>query len=205
LTDYDYGTVSTLANGQTLREYTLVASDKTIEVAPGIDYPAWVYNGRIPGSTLRCTKGDRIRVHFTNLSSHPHTIHFHGIHPVVGFIIQNITEGLGVIAPVLRDRPGFKHLLLMGLIAGAPAILGAWIGGLSPSPTLVVLFLGIGTGAIFEVTYEIARLIGRDTAQESMPLLVFSGVTAGMLALWVTGLLIKSLCSSTTESGPIIA
>jgi FtsP/CotA-like multicopper oxidase with cupredoxin domain len=81
LTDYDYGRVSTLPNGQTLREYELVATDKTIEVAPGIEYPAWVYNGRIPGPTLRCTEGDRIRVHFTNLSSHPHTIHFHGIHP----------------------------------------------------------------------------------------------------------------------------
>jgi FtsP/CotA-like multicopper oxidase with cupredoxin domain len=81
LTDYDYGTVSTLPNGQTLREYNLVAMDKTIEVAPGIEYPAWVYNGRIPGPTLRCTEGDRIRVHFSNASSHPHTIHFHGIHP----------------------------------------------------------------------------------------------------------------------------
>jgi FtsP/CotA-like multicopper oxidase with cupredoxin domain len=81
LTDYDYGQVSTLPNGQTLREYTLVAADKTIEVAPGVEYPAWVYNGRIPGPTLRCTEGDRIRVHFVNGSSHPHTVHFHGIHP----------------------------------------------------------------------------------------------------------------------------
>jgi manganese oxidase len=81
LTDFDYGQVSTLANGQTLREYELVAVDKTIEVAPGIDYPAWVYNGRMPGPTLRATEGDRLRVHFTNSSSHPHTVHFHGIHP----------------------------------------------------------------------------------------------------------------------------
>jgi len=110
---------------------------------------------------------------------------------VVGFIIQNITEGLGVIAPVLRDRPGLKHLILMGLIAGAPAILGAWIGGLTPSATLSVLFLGIGAGAIFEVVYEIGRMVRRDMERDSMPLLVFGGVTAGMLLLWVTGLLIK--------------
>jgi FtsP/CotA-like multicopper oxidase with cupredoxin domain len=81
LTDFDYGQVSTLPSGQTLREYELVALDKTIEVAPGIEYPAWVYNGRMPGPTLRCTEGDRIRVHFSNASSHPHTIHFHGMHP----------------------------------------------------------------------------------------------------------------------------
>ena len=110
---------------------------------------------------------------------------------VVGFIIQNITEGLGIIAPVLRDRPSLGRLALMGLIGGGPAIIGAWIGGYTPSPFLAVLFLAIGTGAIFEVVYEIAKLIQRDTARESMPMTVFSGVLTGMLLLWVTGLLIK--------------
>ncbi len=110
---------------------------------------------------------------------------------VVGFIIQNITEGLGIIAPVLRDRPSLSRLALMGLIGGAPAIVGAWIGGYTPSPFLAVLFLAIGTGAIFEVVYEIAKLIQKDTARESMPMTVFSGVLSGMLLLWVTGLLIK--------------
>jgi zinc transporter ZupT len=110
---------------------------------------------------------------------------------VVGFIIQNITEGLGIIAPVLRDRPGILPLIWMGLIGGTPAILGAWIGGFAPSPTLAVLFLAIGTGAIFEVVYEVAKLIQKDVQKESMPMTVFSGVLAGMLLLWVTGLLIK--------------
>lgn len=110
---------------------------------------------------------------------------------VVGFIIQNITEGLGIIAPVLRDRPSLGRLGLMGLIGGAPAILGAWIGGYTPSPFLAVLFLAIGTGAIFQVVYEIAKLIQKDTTREPMPMTVFSGVVTGMLLLWVTGLLIK--------------
>jgi zinc transporter ZupT len=110
---------------------------------------------------------------------------------VVGFIIQNITEGLGIIAPVLRDRPGIRSLAWMGLIGGAPAILGAWIGGLAPSPTLAVLFLAVGTGAIFEVVYEIAKLIQKDTRRQPMPMTVFYGVLTGMLLLWVTGLLIK--------------
>jgi zinc transporter ZupT len=110
---------------------------------------------------------------------------------VVGFIIQNITEGLGIIAPVLRDRPTLGRLALMGLIGGAPAIIGAWIGGYTPSPFLAVLFLAIGTGAIFEVVYEIAKLIKKDMERESMPMTVFSGVLTGMLLLWVTGLLIK--------------
>lgn len=81
VTDFDYGQVSTLPNGQTLREYEFVAINKTLEVLPGIEFPAWTYNGRIPGPTIRCTEGDRLRLRFFNGSDHPHTIHFHGIHP----------------------------------------------------------------------------------------------------------------------------
>jgi zinc transporter ZupT len=110
---------------------------------------------------------------------------------VVGFIIQNITEGLGIIAPLLRDRPTIGRLAMLGFVGGAPAILGAWIGGYTASPILAVLFLAIGTGAIFEVVYEISKLIQKDTAKEAMPLTVFSGVLTGMLMLWVTGMLIK--------------
>jgi FtsP/CotA-like multicopper oxidase with cupredoxin domain len=81
LTDFDHGEVSTLPNGQTLREYRIVSLNKNIEVIPGIEFPAWTYNGRIPGPTLRATEGDRIRINFSNGSNHPHSIHFHGFHP----------------------------------------------------------------------------------------------------------------------------
>ena len=78
---FDGGTVSRLPSGQTLREYEIVAMEREIEVAPGVFVPAWTYNGQVPGPTIRCTEGDRLRVRFANGSSHPHTIHFHGIHP----------------------------------------------------------------------------------------------------------------------------
>ena len=110
---------------------------------------------------------------------------------VVGFIIQNITEGLGIIAPVIRDRPSLRQLALMGLVGGAPAILGAWLGGFSPSATLAVFFLSIGAGAIFEVVYEIGLMVKNDPQAAKMPFAMFSGVTGGMLILWITGLLIK--------------
>ena len=67
--------------GQLLREYQLVAIDREIEIAPGVYFPAWTYNGQVPGPTIRATEGDRIRVNFLNQGSHPHTIHFHGWHP----------------------------------------------------------------------------------------------------------------------------
>jgi len=97
LVDWDYGIVSELTNGQTLREYEIIAMDKEIEVAPGILYPAWTYNGRVPGPTIRCKEGDRIRIKFLNAGSHPHTIHFHGIHP---FEMDGVPgAGPGEIAP----------------------------------------------------------------------------------------------------------
>jgi FtsP/CotA-like multicopper oxidase with cupredoxin domain len=64
-----------------LREYTLTAIDREIEVAKGVTFPGWTYNGTIPGPVIRATEDDRLRVHFVNNGSHPHTIHFHGIHP----------------------------------------------------------------------------------------------------------------------------
>jgi FtsP/CotA-like multicopper oxidase with cupredoxin domain len=81
LTEFDFGKVSTLPDGQTLREYEIVVINKEIEIVPGILFPAWTYNGRIPGPTLRATEGDRIRIRLTNGSDHPHTLHFHGFHP----------------------------------------------------------------------------------------------------------------------------
>jgi FtsP/CotA-like multicopper oxidase with cupredoxin domain len=67
-------------DGTLLREYELIAVDREIEIAPGIFFPAWTFNGQVPGPTLRATEGDRIRVTFINSGSHPHTIHFHGWH-----------------------------------------------------------------------------------------------------------------------------
>lgn len=110
---------------------------------------------------------------------------------VVGFIIQNITEGLGILAPILRHRPSLGRLALMGLVAGAPAVAGVWIGGLTFSQPLAVLFLAVGAGAVFEVVYEIAKLIQHDAVERPFPLTIFSGVSLGMLLLYGTGMLIK--------------
>jgi FtsP/CotA-like multicopper oxidase with cupredoxin domain len=78
--DFDRGETSRLANGRTLREWTLIAGEREVELAPGVTFPAWSYNGRIPGPTLRAREGDRLRITLINGSSHPHTIHFHGVH-----------------------------------------------------------------------------------------------------------------------------
>jgi manganese oxidase len=67
-------------DGTLLREYEFFAVDRDIEIAPGVFFPAWTFNGQVPGPTIRATEGDRVKVTFRNVGRHPHTIHFHGWH-----------------------------------------------------------------------------------------------------------------------------
>nr|WP_102143159.1 multicopper oxidase domain-containing protein [Mycobacterium sp. QGD 101] len=97
LRDFDYGKVSRLPDGRTLRTWEIASSDEELEVAPGVRFPAWTLNARIPGPTLRCTQGDVLQIQFTNGSRHPHTLHFHGIHPAEMDGVPGI--GPGVIHP----------------------------------------------------------------------------------------------------------
>ncbi len=81
LTRFDWGkVVGSTPGGGAIREYSITAFDKEIEIVPGVKFPAWTYNGQVPGPTIRANEGDRLRVKFVNAGSHPHTIHFHGIH-----------------------------------------------------------------------------------------------------------------------------
>ncbi len=68
------------SNGTMLREYEIFAVDREVEIAPGVFFPAWTYNGQVPGPTIRATAGDQLRINFVNQGSHPHTLHFHGWH-----------------------------------------------------------------------------------------------------------------------------
>jgi FtsP/CotA-like multicopper oxidase with cupredoxin domain len=95
LRDFDYGKTRRLASGRVLREWEIVAHDREIEVAPGVKYEAWTYNGRVPGPTLRAREGERLRIRFVNGSEHPHTMHFHGIHPSLMDGVPGIGDRLG--------------------------------------------------------------------------------------------------------------
>ncbi|WP_265519695.1 multicopper oxidase domain-containing protein [Nitratireductor luteus] len=95
LTDWNTGTVSRMHDGRTLRTFEIEAVDKEIEIAPGVMFPAWTYNGRVPGPALRATEGERLKIVFRNFGSHPHSIHFHGIHSAR----MDGIPGAGVVNP----------------------------------------------------------------------------------------------------------
>ena len=93
-----------------IREYTLTAIDKEIEVAQGVTFPAWTYNGTVPGPVIRATEDDLLRVRFVNAGSHPHTIHFHGIHPAnMDGVFEVVPRG-GVFTYEFPARPYGMHL-----------------------------------------------------------------------------------------------
>ncbi|MEE8348100.1 MAG: ZIP family metal transporter [Acidobacteriota bacterium] len=109
---------------------------------------------------------------------------------VVGFTLHNITEGLGIVAPIAKDTPSILRLVGLGSIAGMPTILGTWIGGFSFSPLWVVLFLSIGVGAILQVIYELTLMLVK---RQEIPLnsaYNLSGFLLGLGIMYGTGLLV---------------
>lgn len=111
---------------------------------------------------------------------------------VLGFMIHNVTEGMAIVAPVSRSRAGLAHLAGLGFLAGAPAILGAWIGGFAWSAALSLFFLGIAAGAIIQVAYEIARQMARSREQPLLATRNVAGFLAGLAAMYGTGLLVTA-------------
>jgi ZIP family zinc transporter len=92
--------------------------------------------------------------------------------------------------PILRERIRILHLVALAALAGLPTIAGTLIGGLTYSPLLATLFLALGAGAIFEVLWEVGRLALRESERLRAPFTALAGVAAGMLVLYLTGLLV---------------
>jgi len=110
---------------------------------------------------------------------------------VVGFALHNTTEGLAIVAPVARERTAqLGRLALLGLIAGAPAVLGAWIGASAYQPGLAALMFGIGAGAIAQVIVQITPQV-RDAAGRVLHPLAVGGLLTGLAVMYATGLLVS--------------
>lgn len=114
-----------------------------------------------------------------------------GVTLVVGFAIHNTTEGLAIVSPLTRRRPSLVKLLGLGIIAGAPAIFGALIGGMVTNTELSSFLLGIGVGAIAQVIVQLVPAV-RDKAGRLLNPATVGGATAGLLAMYLTGLLITA-------------
>jgi zinc transporter ZupT len=116
---------------------------------------------------------------------------------IVGFMIHNTTEGFAIVAPLAKTRVRgmVVKLIIMGLIAGVPTIIGTWIGGFIYSPIAAIIFLSIGAGAIFQVVFLIYQGMARaqdDGGKIMSDASIIAGFAAGMLIMYVTGLMVPS-------------
>ncbi len=116
---------------------------------------------------------------------------------IVGFTLHNTTEGLAIVAPMAKSggKVTIRKLIVMGLIAGVPTIIGAWIGGFLYSPIAAIIFLSIGAGAIFQVVYSITSWMSSNTSEPRKAMLstpMIAGFTVGMAIMYATSLLIPS-------------
>ena len=111
---------------------------------------------------------------------------------IVGFMVHNITEGLGIAAPVADEgdsaRPSLLRLAALVLIAGAPAVLGAWIGGYASNDVLAVVFFGAAAGAALEVVVEVGRFVARRGSGGLTSGYAVGGYLVGIAVMYVTGL-----------------
>ena len=109
---------------------------------------------------------------------------------IVGFALHNTTEGIAIAAPMSRGKLMIGKLAAMGLIAGSPAIFGAWIGGFVYSPFTSVIFLAIGAGAIFQVILILMKWLREEGDKNFSSAPVVSGFAAGMLVMYLTSILV---------------
>ncbi|MCB0874975.1 MAG: ZIP family metal transporter [Solirubrobacterales bacterium] len=109
---------------------------------------------------------------------------------VVGFAIHNTTEGLAIVAPLAESRVSVRRLSALGLVAGAPAVLGAWIGASIFNPSLVSVLFGLGIGAIAQVIVQIWPGVRSSSGQPDGT--VYGGLILGALVMYATGLLISA-------------
>jgi zinc transporter, ZIP family len=109
---------------------------------------------------------------------------------VVGFALHNTTEGLAIVAPIASARPSLGRLAALGLIAGAPAVLGAWIGAAAFNTSVAAFLFGAGAGAIAQVIVQLAPSLRADGESGLQPSVV-GGLLAGMALMFATGLLVS--------------
>jgi zinc transporter ZupT len=105
-------------------------------------------------------------------------------------MIHNITEGLGIAAPAAEgSRPSTVRLVVLALVAGAPAILGAWLGGYVANDLLAVVFFAAAAGAALQVVVEVGRYVARRAPGGLTSGYAVGGFLAGVAVMWATGLL----------------
>ncbi|HLA41897.1 MAG TPA: multicopper oxidase domain-containing protein [Aggregatilineales bacterium] len=85
------------------KEFEIVCQEVDWETEPGSVFPAFTYNGMVPGPEFRVTEGDKVRVKVKNEMGESTGIHFHGL------IVPNEIDGVPFVTqpPI---EPGAEYV-----------------------------------------------------------------------------------------------
>lgn len=133
----------------TVRELEVTVEERLIEIANGVQFEAWTYNGTVPAPILRAREGDLLRIHFENRTGHAHNLHFHGAHrpeqdgwepiPAGGETTYEIEAGPAGVHPYhCHTTPLAEHISrgLYGMLIVDPP------GGRPPAQEVALLLSG---------------------------------------------------------------
>ncbi len=108
---------------------------------------------------------------------------------IIGFTVHNLTEGVAIVSPISKRKVMIKDLFFLGLLAGAPTILGTIIGGFAFTPLLATIFLAVAAGAVIQVVYQVGKISLLRDSGWTKPLNL-AGLVIGLLIMYVTGLIV---------------
>ncbi len=108
---------------------------------------------------------------------------------LVGFILQNITEGFPIAAPFLNQTEKKRGVMaLLFLVGGLPTIIGGIAGFYYSSTAFNLFFDGLAIGAILYVTLPMIKHQLKDT-DHIRQRLVYAGIFAGFLLGFLVNLI----------------
>lgn len=112
---------------------------------------------------------------------------------IIGFTLHNVTEGIAIAAPLVRMKPTLPIFIGLALLAGAPAIVGIWLGAQAVAPQWTALAFAIGAGAILQVLFEVGAYVmrHRPDGQQGIDRAIIAGILVGLSVMYLTGLAIK--------------
>lgn len=85
----------------------MTAQITDVEIAKGVTYNAWTFNGTVPGPVIRVKEGDTIHFTLKNMDpSIPHSMDFHAVHAAPSKKFINVMPNESGTFTYPADRPG---------------------------------------------------------------------------------------------------
>jgi nitrite reductase (NO-forming) len=90
----------------TIHRYTIRLADEILDIAPGVRYAGWTFEGSSPGPVIHVRQGDWVDITLVNGGAIPHSIDFHAALTAPEVSFKTIPKGGSVHFRFRADTPG---------------------------------------------------------------------------------------------------